>query len=169
MFLKRQLPVYIMVTVGILTLLGHFIEGGFIETFIKEDSISWFNIIASFSLLLGAFNLLKIHIQKATNKKKDWQYSMIALFGFFIMIFAGFFFRGANYIQIEINSDNINQFTKKSEDGVYFINDNLIKKIDKHFEEKLISKCYDVNGSELSDYSVDAQCYANGGQWIKKH
>ena len=61
MFLKRQLPVYIMVTVGILTLLGHFIEGGFIETFIKEDSISWFNIIASFSILLGAFNLLNVN------------------------------------------------------------------------------------------------------------
>ena len=40
MFLKRQLPVYIMVTIGIMTLLGHFIKGGFVETFIKEDSIS---------------------------------------------------------------------------------------------------------------------------------
>ena len=50
-----------MVTIGILTLLGHFIKGGFVESFIKEDSLNWFNIIAGFSILLGAFNLLKIH------------------------------------------------------------------------------------------------------------
>ena len=168
MFLKRQLPVYIMVTIGIMTLLGHFIKGGFVETFIKEDSISWFNIIASFSLILGAFNLLKIHIQKAANKQKDWQYSLIALFGFFIMIFAGFLFRGANYISIEINDKNINQFII-SEDGRYFVNENLVDEINQQFQEKLVTKCYDDNGLELQGYSVDVQCYANNGQWIKSN
>ena len=94
MFLKRQLPVIIMVTIGILTLLAHFIKIESIETWVEEDSLLWFDIIAAFAIFLGAFNLLKIHFSKIFKNKKDYPYSIILILGFVLMIFSGFFYRG---------------------------------------------------------------------------
>ena len=54
MFFKRQLPVIIMVTIGILTLLAHFIKIESISTWVEEDSLLWFDIIAAFAIFLGA-------------------------------------------------------------------------------------------------------------------
>ena len=95
MFLKRQLPVIIMVTIGILTLLAHFIKIESIETWVEEDSLLWFDIIAAFAIFLGAFNLLKIHFSKIFKNKKDYPYSIILILGFASMIFAGFLYRGS--------------------------------------------------------------------------
>ena len=162
MFFKRQLPVYIMVTVGILTLLGHFIKGGAIEDFIQQDSLSWFNIIASFSILLGAFNLLKIHFQKFFKKQKDWQYSLIALIGFMAMIVGGFFFKGANYLKIEINEKNIKSFVSLDEKGTFTLNDSFIDNLDMYFQKNLISVC------DNSKYSNSLSCYDNEGIWEAK-
>ena len=39
-------------------------------------------------------NLLKVQGLKVLNKKKDWQYSTLAICGFLFAIFCGFFFRG---------------------------------------------------------------------------
>ena len=61
MFIKRQLPVIIMMTVGLLTLFGNFIKEENVSGWIKSDSMVWFGIISAFAILLGAFNLLKIH------------------------------------------------------------------------------------------------------------
>ena len=55
MFFKRQLPVIIMVSIGILTLLAHFIKIESIGTWVEEDSLLWFDIIAAFAIFLGAF------------------------------------------------------------------------------------------------------------------
>jgi len=158
MFFKRQFPVYIMVTVGLLTLLGHFIKGGGIEDFIQKDSLSWFNIIASFSILLGAFNLLKIHFQKFFKKQKDWQYSLIALIGFVSMIVGGFFFKGANYLKIEVNEKNI-QILAPEKDGSFVLNNKMIDAIEKGFEDKLISKC------DNPIYINKLSCHDNEGVW----
>ena len=164
MFLKRQLPVYIMVTIGILTLLGHFIKGGFIDTFIKEDSLNWFNIIASFAILLGAFNLLKIHFIKFSRKQKDWQYSIIALLGFGMMIVAGFFFRGGNYLKIEIDSDNIDKLVETVSESKYALDNEFIDSIDSYFSSNLISGCYDSNNQKLDYFDIE-ECLENNGVW----
>ena len=94
MFFKRQLPVIIMVTIGILTLLAHFIKIESIGTWVEEDSLLWFDIIAAFAIFLGALNLLKIHFSKIFKNKKDYPYSIILILGFVLMIFSGFFYRG---------------------------------------------------------------------------
>ncbi len=170
MFLKRQFPVYIMVTVGLLTLLGHFLKGGGIENFIQKDSLSWFNIIASFSILLGAFNLLKIHLQKFAKRQKDWQYSLIALLGFLIMIVGGFFFRGANYLSIKVDQENIDNLVSVPEpdSNIYFLNNGLLGDIEKYFEEELMSECIDSNGNKITDKTNSELCYNNDGQWVSK-
>ncbi len=110
---KRQIPLFIMILVGLVTLFGHFINNDSIQGFVNNDATQWFDIIASFAIFLGALNLLKLQIQKITRKQKNWQYSILAVLGFFFAIFAGFFFRGTNFVMI--NSFDVQNVTPISE------------------------------------------------------
>ena len=127
MLLKRHIPLLIVIVVGMLTLFGHFIDNIHVNNFVKNIATEWFDIIASFAIFLGALNMMQLHIQKIFNKKKNWQYSMLAVFGFVFAIFAGFFFRGANFIEIDKIKDG--KFSLVSEviaDAVDEDNSNVI-------------------------------------------
>ena len=100
MLLKRHIPLLIVIVVGLLTLFGHFINNASVNNFVKNIATEWFDIIASFAIFLGALNMMQLHVQKIVNKKNNWQYSSLAVIGFAFAIFAGFFFRGANFIEI---------------------------------------------------------------------
>ena len=100
MLFKRIIPLLIVVSIGCLTLFGHFIDIEFIQNFVNNDSTQWFDIIASFAIFLGSLNLIKLQSLNIIKKKKNWQYSLLAVFSFFLTIFAGFFFRGTNYIEL---------------------------------------------------------------------
>ena len=57
--------------------------------------------------------MLKLQILKIIKKQRNWQYSILAVLGFAFAIFAGFFFRGANYISISsIPEGNIVQVSE---------------------------------------------------------
>ena len=100
MLLKRHIPLLIVIGVGLLTLFGHFINNEEIRGFVDNDATQWFDIIASFAIFLGALNMLKHQIIKIVKKQKNWQYSILAVMGFAFAIFAGFFYRGANFITL---------------------------------------------------------------------
>ncbi len=100
MLFKRQIPLLIVIGVGLLTLFGHFINNEEIRDFVDNDATQWFDIIASFAIFLGALNMLKLQLIKIIKKQKNWQYSILAVAGFAFAIFAGFFYRGANFITI---------------------------------------------------------------------
>ena len=100
MLLKRHIPLLIVIGVGLLTLFGHFINNEEIRDFVDNDATQWFDIIASFAIFLGALNMLKHQIIKIVKKQKNWQYSILAVIGFAFAIFAGFFYRGANFITL---------------------------------------------------------------------
>ena len=98
MLLKRHIPLLIVVSVGLLTLFGHFINNKSVQAFVDKDSLQWFDIIASFAIFLGSLNMIKLQFMKIIKKQKNWQYSILAVFGFFLAIFSGFFYKGANYV-----------------------------------------------------------------------
>ena len=100
MFLKRHVPLFIVISIGLLTLFGHFINNDSIQAFVEKDALQWFDIIASFAVFLGALNMLKLQLIKIIKKQKNWQYSILAVIGFAFAIFAGFFYRGANFITL---------------------------------------------------------------------
>ena len=113
MFLKRHVPLLIVSGVGLLTLFGHFINNDSIRGFVDNDATQWFDIIASFAMFLGALNMLKLQLIKIIKKKKNWQYSILAVAGFAFAIFAGFFYRGANFITISgIQDANLPEVSK---------------------------------------------------------
>lgn len=93
--MKRQIPLLIVIVVGLITLFGHFIANESIQNFVDNDSTQWYDIIASFAIFLGALNLLKLQLTKIYKKQRNWQYSILAVIGFFFAIFAGFIYRGA--------------------------------------------------------------------------
>ena len=116
MFLKRHVPLFIVVIIGLLTLFGNFIDNDEVQNFVDNDATQWFDIIASFAIFLGALNMLKLQMLKIIRKQNNWQYSMLAVLGFVVAIFAGFFYRGANYIVVS----NINEI------NLYYYLPNLI-------------------------------------------
>ena len=69
-FLKRQLPLIIVISVGLLTLFGHFINYEPINDFVDNDATQWFDIIAAFAIFLGALNMLKLQVLKIAYKRK---------------------------------------------------------------------------------------------------
>ena len=143
MLLKRYIPLFIVIGVGLFTLMGHFINNKSIQNFVDNDATQWFDIIASFAILLGALNMLKLQLLKIIKKQKNWQYSILAVLGFAFAIFAGFFFRGANYLSIsDIPKENI---AKVSE----VIWDKTQKSTPSTIEGKIISAL------ENKGYSVD--------------
>ena len=94
MFWKRHIPILIVAVIGSLTLFGWFIDEPNIKAFVDDDATQWFDILASFAIFLGGFNLLKMQMQKVLRKKQGWQYSLFAIAGFIFAITAGFFYKG---------------------------------------------------------------------------
>ncbi|MAJ45353.1 MAG: hypothetical protein CMF96_11515 [Candidatus Marinimicrobia bacterium] len=100
MILKRIIPLLIVISIGSLTLFGHFINIESIQDFVNNDSTQWFDIISSFAIFLGSLNLIKMQSLNIIKKRKNWQYSILTILSFIFVIFAGFFFRGSNYIEV---------------------------------------------------------------------
>ena len=94
MLWKRHIPIFIVTFIGSLTLFGWFIDEPNIQSFVNDDATQWFDILASFAIFLGGFNLLKMQLQKVIRKKQGWQYSLFAIGGFILAIIAGFFYKG---------------------------------------------------------------------------
>jgi len=82
--------------IGMLTLFGWFIDEPVVESFVNDDATQWYDILASFAIILGALNLMKMQIQKIIKKKPGWPYSIIAILGFLFAITAGFFIKGVD-------------------------------------------------------------------------
>ena len=96
MIWKRQIPILIVAFIGALTLFGWFVEEPNIQAFVDDDATQWYDILASFAIILGAMNLMKMQIQKVARQKKGWPYSIVAIFGFLFAITAGFFIKGVD-------------------------------------------------------------------------
>ena len=96
MIWKRQIPILIVTIVGWITLLGWFIDQPTIQEFVNDDATQWFDILASFAIILGALNLIKLQVQKILYQKPGWIYSVVAVMGFLFAITAGFFVKGVD-------------------------------------------------------------------------
>ncbi len=92
--MKRQIAYFIVIFVGFLALIGHFINYAPLNNFIDNDATQWFDIISGFAAFLGVISLLNLHIKKIIYKRPNWQYSIITTLSFLIMLFFGFIYIG---------------------------------------------------------------------------
>ncbi len=105
MFWKRTIPAIIVAAVGVIMLLSWFIPHepfGSLET----HATQWYDIIASFAMILGALNLLRLQGNKVIKQKKGWPYALAAVIAFFMTLTFGFVVKGGFYPNITSVGDN---------------------------------------------------------------
>jgi hypothetical protein len=96
--MKREIPIAITFIVGTIFAVSYFIPHPPFNLF-QNWFNDWFSIVAAFAIWLGALNLIKISLLKATKQKKDILHSILIIVTFIIMItiglydgFKGYFF-----------------------------------------------------------------------------
>lgn len=83
--MRREVPIAITFLAGILFLLDYFIQIPFVSENVVGHFLDWAIVIAAFALLLGAANILRIHVQKIIKRKKEWYNSVILLVAMVVM------------------------------------------------------------------------------------
>lgn len=86
--MKRMVPLIITFVVGTVLILSVFIPP--MEN-LGENFTLFFDIIAVFAFFLGGGNLIRVHFRKMSRKSDDWEFSIVTLLGFFVMLSAGLF------------------------------------------------------------------------------
>jgi len=86
--LKRTIPLLITFGVGLSLIVAMFIPHA---PFYELDGMFsvFYDVIAVFAFILGGGNLLKVHLNKIQNKRRDWKYSIVTVGGFFLVLAAG--------------------------------------------------------------------------------
>jgi hypothetical protein len=88
--LKRTVPLLITFIVGLSLIIAMFIPHSPFQELDSQFSI-FYDVIAVFAFILGGGNLLKVHLNKIQNKRRDWGYSIVTVSAFFLMLIAGLF------------------------------------------------------------------------------
>ena len=83
--MRREVPIIVTFVSGILFLLDYFIKIPYVSENVVGKFLDWAIIIAAFALVLGAANLLRIHIQKIIKRKKEWWNSVVLLVAMLVM------------------------------------------------------------------------------------
>ena len=105
MFWKRTIPAIIVAAVGVIMLLSWFIPHAPFGN-LEIHATQWYDIIASFAMILGALNLLKLQGTKVVKRQKGWPYSLAAVIAFFMTLTFGFFIKGGYYPNLIDVGDN---------------------------------------------------------------
>jgi len=91
--MKREIPMIIAGTVGIVLIIQYFIPAEPFGT-LNDVFSDWFSIIQASAIWLGALNLIKVSGDKIYRRHKDWPYAAIIIVSFLVMVIIGFFFSG---------------------------------------------------------------------------
>jgi hypothetical protein len=86
--MKRTVPLIICSLTGFILIISWFLPAA--ESW-GEKVTQWFDIVAAFAFVLGGANLLKIHLQKISNRRIGWGYSAVTLTAFLVTLSAGLF------------------------------------------------------------------------------
>lgn len=86
--MKRNIPLLICSLSGIVLIIAYFIS--YTESWGERASI-WFNVLAAIAFVLGGGNLLRIHLQKTSDRAAGWGYSVITLIAFLVTLIVGLF------------------------------------------------------------------------------
>lgn len=84
-FIKKQIPLMIVLVVGVLTLASYYVPHQRSVNFIEMMN-KWENIVAAFAFFLGLISLFYTHYSKISRKVDGWGYSIFVFVGFFAMV-----------------------------------------------------------------------------------
>lgn len=83
--MRREVPIAVTFVAGILFLLDYFVRIPYLSEHVVGHFLDWAIVVAAFALILGAANLIRIHIQKIIKRKKEWYNSLILLVSMLVM------------------------------------------------------------------------------------
>lgn len=93
--MNRKIPLLITFLVGLIVIISEFIPHrpfGEISGTLEE----WFLIISGFAIILGQLSLIKVNFLKIKFKQPNWQYYIVTLISFLLMVAAGIFWGTEN-------------------------------------------------------------------------
>ena len=104
--MKRKIPLLITFAVGVVIIISEFIPH---KPFgqITGELEQWYLIIAGFAIILGQLSLFKVNLFKIRYKQKNWQFFIITLVSFIIMVSFGLFWGTENNPGIFGNAEAI--------------------------------------------------------------
>lgn len=91
--MKRTVPLLITAFGGFILIVAYFIPA---TQSWGEVSAIWFDVLAAIAFVLGGGNLMKIHLQKISDRKAGWAYSAITLGAFLLTLGVGLLKIGVN-------------------------------------------------------------------------
>lgn len=75
---RKWVPVAIASAGGLLTLAGYLFPGTVLSSY-RDRLIEWAVIVSAFALILGAFNVLRVHGDRVIGTGEGWSYSIALL------------------------------------------------------------------------------------------
>jgi hypothetical protein len=78
--MRRELPLAICFIMGLIMTVQFFVPH-YYSQWLFDNMLKWLIIVLTFAMILGIGNLIKIHVQKVQRRRRDWLYSIVALFG----------------------------------------------------------------------------------------
>jgi len=84
-FIKKQIPLIIVMVVGLLTLASYYVPNKHSVDYIELLS-KWENIVMAFAFLPGLISLFYSHYNKISRKTDGWGYSLFVYIGFLGMV-----------------------------------------------------------------------------------
>ena len=91
--MKRTVPLAIAAVTGFVLIVSYFIP--YMQSW-GEEAMIWFDILAAVAFVLGGGNLLKTHLQKISNRRAGWGFSIVTISAFLITLYIGFSKMGVN-------------------------------------------------------------------------
>ena len=84
--MKRTIPLLITALGGLVLIIAYFIP--FTQSWGERVAV-WFDVLAAIAFILGGANLLKLHLQKVSDRGRGWGYSVVVLLCFFVTLGVG--------------------------------------------------------------------------------
>ncbi len=91
--LRNTLLTGLAVGFGLIVLMGYLIPREVSELFfsVRLQLIAWASLLAAVAVVIGAYNLLRVHVRKLLAGSPGWFYSLFTILGFFVALLASIF------------------------------------------------------------------------------
>jgi len=128
--MRKEIPLLITGIVGIVLILQYFSPNKSING-LEDTFTQWMQIIASFSMILGVLNLIRVNGDKIYKKRKNWGFSVIIIVSLFATLIVGFANIGSEAMYdrkvLKTNSGVIGNITKDvmEQNGIKFTDKNF--------------------------------------------
>jgi hypothetical protein len=76
--IRKWIPIFVATASGLFTLAGYLFPDTILSTY-RDQLIEWAVIIGAFALILGMFNVLRVHSQQVIKSEEGWLYSVVLL------------------------------------------------------------------------------------------